>query len=309
MIKVLFSARDGQFDEYAPHLRACFATHGLDADLATDHAPELVDYIIYAPSGPLRDFAPYTRCKAVLSLWAGVEKIVGNQSLTQPLCRMVDSGLTQGMVEWVTGHVLRHHLGMDRMIINPDRIWDDTPPPLAKTRRVGILGLGALGTGCANALRALGFAVSGWSRRAKQVNGVTCYHGPDGLHNMLRGSDMVVLLLPDTQATENTLNAQTLALLPRGAVIINPGRGPLIDDDALLQALNTGQIGHATLDVFRQEPLPHDHPYWAHPNVTVTPHIASATRADTSSQVIADNIHRSENGQPLLHLVDRAAGY
>lgn len=105
------------------------------------------------------------------------------------------------------------------------------------------------------------------------------------------------------------MNADTLALLPKGACIINPGRGPLIDDDALLAALNTGQVGHATLDVFRVEPLPADHPYWAHPNVTVTPHIASETRPETAAQVICENIRRGEEGKPFLHLVDRSLGY
>ena len=118
-----------------------------------------------------------------------------------------------------------------------------------------------------------------------------------------------MLLLPDTPATTNLLNAETLALLPKGAVIINPGRGPLIDDNALLAALDSKQIGHATLDVFRTEPLPAEHPYWSHPAVTVTPHIASGTRPETASQIIADNIRRGEAGQALLHLVDRDLGY
>jgi len=119
----------------------------------------------------------------------------------------------------------------------------------------------------------------------------------------------VILLLPDTPATNNILNADTLAMLPKGARIINPGRGPLIDDAALLEALDSGQVGHATLDVFRVEPLPADDPYWAHPNVTVTPHIAAETRASTASQVIAENIRRGEAGEPFLHLVDRSLGY
>ena len=115
--------------------------------------------------------------------------------------------------------------------------------------------------------------------------------------------------MPDTPATENTLNARTLALLPRGAFVINPGRGPLIDDSALLSALDTGQVAHATLDVFRIEPLPEAHPFWTHPGVTVTPHIASETRPGTASEVVAENIRRNEAGEPLLHLVDRSAGY
>jgi len=226
-----------------------------------------------------------------------------------PLARMVDAGLSEGMREWVAGHVLRHHLGMDAHINGEPGVWAPRIPPLARDRTVAILGLGELGATCAEALLSLGFRVTGWSRTPKSLPGVTCHHGADGLADCLRGAEIVVLLLPDTPATEDTLNADTLALLPRGAFVVNPGRGPLIDDDALLAALDSGQVGHATLDVFRIEPLPEDHPFWRHPGVTVTPHIASETRPVTAAQVIAENIRRCEAGEPMLHLVDRDAGY
>nr|WP_170540613.1 glyoxylate/hydroxypyruvate reductase A [Ruegeria arenilitoris] len=308
-VNVLFSARPALWPVYEPLLNTGLADAGVKATIATDLPPDQVDYIVYAPNGGLLDFTPYTRAKAVLSLWAGVEKIASNDTLTVPLARMVDHGLTQGMTEWVVGHVLRYHLGMDRHITVQDGVWAPDPPPLATQRSVCVLGLGALGQAAAQALAALNFNVTGWSRSAKDVSGVTCLHGPDGLRGALSQAEILVLLLPETAATENTLNADTLALLPKGARILNPGRGPLIDDEALLQALNTGQVGHATLDVFRTEPLPPDHPYWAHPNVTVTPHIASETRPETAAQVICENIQRSEAGRPLLHLVDRALGY
>lgn len=308
MIKVQFAATPERWETYAEPMRAGFANAGLEVDLRVDHAPDAVDYVIYAPNGPLKDFSPYTSCKAVLSLWAGVEKVVGNTSLTMPLCRMVDPGLTAGMVEWVAGHVLRYHLDIDRSIATQDQ-WQPRVPPLAMERPVTVLGLGALGRACAETLAQLGFPVTGWSRSPKVIEGITCQHGDDGLTRALAGAEIVVLLLPDTPATENMLNAETLARLPRGARIINPGRGPLIDDDALLAALDSGQIAHATLDVFRIEPLPAEHRYWAHPNVTVTPHIAAETRVVTSAQVIAENIRRGEAGEPFLHVVDRELGY
>ncbi|NVK14114.1 MAG: glyoxylate/hydroxypyruvate reductase A [Rhodobacteraceae bacterium] len=306
---VLFAGHPDAWPAYEPLLKAELARLAVDADLCNEFPPEDVDYIVYAPSGPVSDFTPFTRLKAVLSLWAGVEKIVPVVPAELPLTRMVDSGLERGMTEWVVGHTLRYHLGMDAHILGQNGHWEPKAPPLAKDRRVTVLGLGALGTASAQALAALGFQVSGWSRTQKEISGVICHSGADGLKAALAQAEIVILLLPDTPATENTLNADTLALLPAGAKIINPGRGPLIDDAALLAALDSGQIGHATLDVFRVEPLPPEHPYWAHPNVTVTPHIASETRESTAAEVIAENIRRAEAGEPLLHLVDRSLGY
>ncbi|KEJ95489.1 glyoxylate/hydroxypyruvate reductase A [Pseudosulfitobacter pseudonitzschiae] len=309
MINVLFAAHPDRWASYETPLKQAIANAGVEANLATDIPPADVDYIVYAPNSPLQDFTPYTRAKAVLNLWAGVEKIVGNETLKIPLTRMVDPGLSQGMCEWVTGHTLRHHLGMDAHINCAPGVWKNVPPPLAWDRKVTVLGLGELGTACAQMLALAGFDVTGWSRSPKNLDGIRCLSGEEGLTKALTGAEIVVLLLPDTPATENTLNAETLALLARGACIINPGRGPLIDDDALLAALDTGQVGHATLDVFRVEPLPEAHPYWHHPRVTVTPHVAAETRPKYSALTIAENIRRGEAGAPFLHLVDRSAGY
>ena len=310
MINVLFSAKPAAWVEYRDSLTAAFADAGMDVALATDHAPDMVDYIVFTPNGPVVDFTPYVNTNGILSLWAGVETVVDNATLTQPLMRMVDDSLTAGMVEWVVGHAMRHHLGMDAHIAGQDGVWRDTVYlPLARARPVTILGLGALGTACGQALTALGFPVTGWSRSPKSVDGIRCLHGADGLRDALTDAQIVVLLLPDTPATENTLDTDTLGLLAHGAFVINPGRGPLIDDVALLAALNSGQIAHATLDVFRIEPLPNDHPYWAHPSVTVTPHIASTTHPDTASRIIAANIQRHQNGDEFENQVDRAAGY
>ena len=306
---VLFAAGEESFEKYRDPLQAAFKDEGLKVVLATDIPSPDVDYIIYAPSSPVRDFTPFTRCKAILNLWAGVERVVANPTLTQPLTRMVDPGLTAGMVEYVCGHALRYHLGMDRYLRAAPGSWDAVAPPLATERRIGILGLGELGRACAGALLTLGFNICGWSARPKQITGITCHHGPDGLWQTLQHSEILVTLLPQTPQTENILNKTTLRQMPRGACIINPGRGTLIDDAALLEALDSGQIAGATLDVFRQEPLPADHPFWAHPGITVSPHIAAATRAETAAKVIARNIARSEQGLELLHLVDRTRGY
>ena len=292
---------------YRDLLPGLLAEAGIAAQVVTETSdPAAVDYIIYAPSAPLQDFTPFTGCKAVLSLWAGVERIVGNATLTQPLCRMVDQGLTEGMVEWVVGHTLRHHLGMDRHIVNPGHVWDPTCPPLARERPVTVLGMGALGLDCANALTALNFPVTGWSRTRKSLPGIAT---TTDLRAALGRARIVITLLPKTADTENILNAETLGYLPPGAVILNPGRGALIDDAALLDAINSGHIAHATLDTFRTEPLPADHPFWSHPGVTVTPHIAADTRPTGAARVLVENIRRGQAGEPFLHLVDRTRGY
>ena len=308
-IKILFSANDENWKRYEAPLQDALDNKSLDYELGRTITPCEVDYIIYAPSSSLQDFSPYTKLKAVLNLWAGVEGVTNNKTLNVPLARMVDSGLTDGMVEWVTGHTLRHHLGIDKHIHGQDGIWRSYVPPLAKDRIITILGLGTLGTACGIALKRLGFNVRGWSRREKRVDGIICFYGDDQVDSSLMDADIVVLLLPDTPLTQNILNQHTLNLLKRGAFVLNPGRGPLIDDDALLAALETGQIEHATLDVFRIEPLPKNHQYWSNNKVTVIPHKASETRPRTASQVIAMNIKRAENGQKLLYLVDRENGY
>lgn len=308
-LNILFAATEDRWHDYETPLRTALEDAGIEARLATDIPPAEVDYIVYAPNSPVQDFTPFTRCKAVLNLWAGVEAIVDNATLTQPLARMVDPSLTQGMVEWVAGHTLRHHLDIDYALARQAGTWDRHVPPVAAERPVTILGLGELGTACGHALAGLGFPVTGWSRRPKRIDGLTCLSGPDGLQQALSTAQILVLLLPDTPDTTNVIDAAALAAMPQGAVIINPGRGPLIDDEALLAALDNGHIRHATLDVFRTEPLPSDHPFWAHPQVTVTPHIASETRANTASRVIVENIRRGEAGEPFLHLVNRDQGY
>ena len=310
MVNILFSARDGLWDDYRGPLTQALAEVGVNADLRTSgFAPGEVDYIVFAPNGPVADFTPYTRTRAVLGLWAGVEDIVHNQTLTQPLAQMVDPGLATGMAEWVSGHILRYHLGLDADILNTGSEWAPRVPSLARERTVGFLGLGALGSACAAMLVGLGFQVAAWSRRPRKMDGIATYSGDKGLRSVLGRADFLVLLLPLTRRTECVINARTLARIKPGAVLLNPGRGGLIDEGALLAALDSGRVSRATLDVFGTEPLPADHRFWTHPNVTVTPHIASATRPETAARVISENVRRGEAGLPFVNLVDREQGY
>ena len=201
-IKILFSANDENWKRYKSPLQDALDNTSLDYELGRTITPCEVDYIIYAPSSSLQDFSPYTKLKAVLNLWAGVEGVTNNKTLNVPLARMVDSGLTDGMVEWVTGHTLRHHLGIDKHIHGQDGIWRSYVPPLAKDRIITILGLGTLGTACGIALKRLGFNVRGWSRREKSVDGILCFYGDEQIDSSLMDADIVVLLLPDTPLTK-----------------------------------------------------------------------------------------------------------
>ncbi len=303
MLNILFSAKPAAWDEYEVPLQAAFAEAAFPLTSSREHAPQDADYIIFAPNGPVRTFDPITKTKAVMGLWAGVETIVDNDTLTQPLCRMVDDGLTAGMVEWVTGHALRHHLGMDTHILGQDGVWrDDSFRLLRPTALSRSLASARWGRPVVRRCTALGFPVTGWSRNPKEYRR---YPLPARRRRPARGTDGCADR--DPAAAANARHRQHpecrhLALMAKGSFVINPGRGPLIDDDALLAALDSGQIAHATLDVFRIEPLPADHPFWAHPQVTVTPHIASATRPETAAKVIADNIRRGESGLPFRYL-------
>ena len=300
---VLFAARPHDWDEWAPALRAACP----EMDLVREADPAAVDAIVYAPGGAIHDLSPYVNAKLVQSLWAGVERIVTNPTLTQPLARMVDPGLAQGMAEFCTGWAMRAHLGMDRY--RQDGAWrNHLVPPLAPERRITILGMGELGRATAAMLGPIGFRLAGYSASGRPVEGVEVFGGAD-LAAALERAEILINLLPDTPATRNLLDAGRLALLPEGAWIVNPGRGTVLDDDALLAALDGGRPGHAVLDVFRAEPLPPDHPFWSHPRVTVTPHIAADTRPATAAPVVAENLRRAMSGRPVLHLVDRGRGY
>ncbi|KGJ20166.1 2-hydroxyacid dehydrogenase [Paracoccus sanguinis] len=306
-MRAFFAARSAMWSDWAPALTAACP----ELDLAREGDPAGFDAVIYAPGypedGTAMDFRPFTRARLVQSLWAGVERIAPNPTLTQPLCRMVDPGLAQGMVEYCAGWVLRAHLGMDRYA--QDGIWrNDTVPPLAAERSVVVLGTGELGAAVGRALAALGFRVTGWSASGRPVEGLEVRPGPR-LDEALARAEILVTLLPDTPETRDLLDAERLGRLPRGAVLINPGRGTLVVEEALIAALDAGRLGHAVLDVFRTEPLPPAHPFWAHPGITVTPHIAAETRPATAARVVAENLRRAMDGRPLLYLVDRSRGY
>ena len=250
--------------------------------------------------------------EVVLSLNAGVEHLLasGEAGDHLPIVRMVDPGLVEGMVEWVAAQVLAWHRNL---FVYRDQqgegVWAQRPERLARERTVAVLGAGALGGPVAHMLQTLGFQLRVWSRTPREVPGAKTYAGPDGFGDCITGADVLVNLLPSTAQTVDLIDAAALRRLAPGALLVNAGRGASVMDADLLAALDCGQLSAAALDVFRQEPLPPEHPFWTHPRVLVSPHVAAPTHARTAAAVMAETVRRHERGESLLNLVDRARGY
>ena len=227
-----------------------------------------------------------------------------------PVVRMVESGIIQGMVEYVTLAVLSIHRDYRTYLDQQrEKSWKTHRVYPASSRRVGVLGMGTLGRAVLDRLRAFGFSCAGWSRSAQQIYGVECHAGSDGLRDFLARTDILICLLPLTDSTRGILSKPLFDQLPRGATVINVGRGGHLAQDDLLQALDAGQLSAAVLDVCEPEPLPPEHPFWSHPQVVLTPHIASMTQPETAVDTVVENLRRYRQGQPMIGLVDRTRGY
>jgi glyoxylate/hydroxypyruvate reductase A len=249
----------------------------------------------------------YPNLKLISALGAGYEHILGDPDRPAgvPVARLIDDRLTQAMTEYVLLHVLRYHRQMPEFeAAQRERRWIKPKPPVTDDRRIGILGLGPLAQDAARRLVELGFPVAAWSRAPKQVPGIEVFHGATQLGAFAARTDILVCLLPLNDAMRGIIDADLLAALPRGAFVINPARGGHVIDGDLIAALDSGHIAGATLDVFHTEPLPEVHPFWTHPKVTLTPHIASTTNARSSVPQIVDNIRRVRAGKPVLNRVD-----
>ncbi|MBM7043872.1 MULTISPECIES: glyoxylate/hydroxypyruvate reductase A [Rhizobium] len=269
-----------------------------------------VDIAIVANPDPM-DLACLPGLKWIHSLWAGVERLVseiGNGTL--PVVRLVDPQLSRTMAEAVlawTYYLFRDMPAYARF--QRERSWQQLPYRRPEQVTVGLLGLGALGEAAAHRLTHAGFKVIGWSRSAKNIEGIETHSGDDGLNAVLRGSDILVCLLPLTSETRGLLNADRLTLLPANASLINFARGPIVVSEDLLQALDAGRLNHAVLDVFDVEPLPEDAPFWTHPRITVLPHISAPTDRETAAAIVADNIRTFRRTATLPSTVDFARGY
>ncbi len=272
---------------------------------------EKVEYaLVWGEIGDMLRTLP--NLKIVFSLGAGVDHLLPQEGLPRdvPTVRMLDAALTQGMSEYLMYHVLRFHRRMSEYESQQRaRVWRPMPQTEARDCRIGIMGLGVLGGDAAEKFHALGFPVSGWSRGPKSRSDIRCYHGKAQLKAFLRDLRVLVCLLPLTADTTGIINRDTLAALPRGACVVNAARGGHVVDNDLLAALDAGDLAGAVLDVFEHEPLPASHPFWSHPRVTLTPHIASLTNPDTAASHVVDNVRRQRRGEPLVGVVDAAKGY
>lgn len=272
--------------------------------------PEAIEYLI-AWHPPAELLASLCNLKVLFSFGAGVDHIGFSHVPSHvPIVRMVEPGLVSGMIEFVTMAVLALHRNIpDYIAAQHAGVWRPMDSIPATARRVGAMGLGVLGKAVLAALSPFGFSLNGWSRTPKDLAAVNCYSGPAGLGPFLSQTDILICLLPLTAATRGILDSRLFAQLPPGASVINVGRGGHLDDQALLDALDSQHLAGAILDVCEPEPLPQGHPFWGHPQILLTPHIASLTRSETAARAVLENIRRHRQGQPLRDVIDRTNGY
>lgn len=271
--------------------------------------PEAVEFAVVwkQPAGAV---AALPNLKALQSFGAGVDSILSDASLPAalPLARIVDPNLTASMLEYLDTVVNYYRLRFDEFANNQQQqLWKPRSP--RKIRHITVLGLGELGSAAARHFATQGYLVSGWSSTLHRIDNVQCFAGDSQFTAAVEHADLLICLLPLTATTENLLNESRLAQLKSGAILVNVARGAIVDDQALLTALQSGQLAAACLDVFRIEPLPSDHPFWTTPGILITPHISAVTNADTAVAQIAENYRRVQAGLPLLNQVDRTRGY
>lgn len=247
----------------------------------------------------------------VQSLWAGVERLMTELPADGPLIvRLADPQMAETMSEAVLAWTLYLHRDMPRyMMQQRQAVWQEHFLKTPAERTIGVLGLGNLGSASAQRLVANGFKVLGWSRSEKNLDGIECFGGPEGLTRVLEQSDILVVLTPLTTETRGMLGAPAFQKCKRGAALINFARGPIVDTGALLAALDQGHLSHAILDVFNEEPLPPQSPLWHHNKITVLPHISAPTITSTASKIVADHIHQYLTEGAIPDHVNRNRGY
>jgi glyoxylate/hydroxypyruvate reductase len=274
--------------------------------------PAEIEAAVVWTAHDMMELRRYPNLKLIVSMGAGVDHLLRAPGPPPgiPVARLKDVLLTSAMAEWVLLNVLRfHRQDPEYRALQQRKEWLELSAPSTSERRIGILGIGELGSASARVLTALGFPVMGWSRSAKALPGVQTFHGADGLMAMAAKTDILICLLPLTPETRGVLNAKLLSALPRGAYVINGARGGHMVAEDMLAALNSGHIAGAALDVFEPEPLPSESPFWSHPKVFLTPHAASITIPSSVAPQVVENIHNMRARRPLINLVDFSLGY
>ncbi|MDA9433178.1 2-hydroxyacid dehydrogenase [Bradyrhizobium sp. CCBAU 51627] len=273
------------------------------------NAAEIRYLVAWVPPDEIATTFP--NLELVFSVGAGVDQFDATKVPPHiPLVRMMEPGIAETMVEYVTMAVLGLHRDLLHFINQQkQQVWREIRIKPARRRRVGVMGLGQLGQAVLERLKLLGFPLLGWNRSPRMIEGVSCYTGVETLPEFLAQTDILVCLLPLTEETRGILNADLFARLPRGAGLVNVGRGPHLIEADFLAALDSGALSGAVLDVTDPEPLPAGHPFWTHPRILLTPHNASMTTPDTAVDFVLDVIARHRRGEELPGLVDRSRGY
>jgi glyoxylate/hydroxypyruvate reductase A len=283
-------------------------------DLPFHPLPEVGDpaAVTYAVTWePIEDPARFPNLQVLFSSGAGVDQFdAATLPETVSLVRMIEPGIVDSMAEYVTlATLLLHRDVVDYGIAKSEARWAPLPVVPAAKRGVGIMGLGTLGQAALGRLAPFGFALRGWSRSSRTIPRVECFTGDAELRAFLAGCDILVCLLPLTDETRGILSAALFRHLPHGARLVNAGRGAHLVEADLLSALRDGALSGAVLDVTCIEPLPPEHPFWPHPRIVLTPHVASQTQAESAGRVLVENIRRHRAGEPMIGLVDRGRGY
>ena len=319
-MRILFYRADGATEPWLTDLRARLP----GADLAVWRDGEVLEPCDYAvlwapPAALVRQLSevsgagrPSPRLKAIFMAGAGVDGLLkhGDAVPDVPIVRLGDAGMGVQMAEYVVHAVLRYFRRFDEYEKQARRgVWAPLPQHHKDDFSIGVLGMGVLGRQVIDALAPFGFPLRGWSRSPRTLDGVACFAGMEELDDFLAGTRVLVCMLPLTPHTANLLDRHRLSVLPQGAYLINVARGGLVAEPDLLTLIRACHIAGATLDVFRNEPLPAPHPFWDEPRITLTPHISALTLCREAACQIAEKIGQFERGEPVDHVVDRERGY